>query len=82
MTLISNGTGAIYRCGKCGGTFSSAQSANDHRENCAGNNDPNSNGGSGDNPDDQHTCGVCDQIFSSSTALAAHALRCHRELPD
>jgi hypothetical protein len=79
MTLISNGTGAIYKCGKCGGTFSSGQAANEHRENCAGNNDPQSNGGSGSNPDDEHTCGICNQVFSSSSALTGHALRCHRD---
>ena len=27
-------------------------------------------------------CGICDQTFSSNTALAAHSLRCRKNLPD
>lgn len=77
---INDGTGPIYKCGRCGGTFSSAEACNEHRQNCDGGNDP--NGGSGDDPNTDHTCGVCGQVFSSSTALGAHALRCHRDAAD
>jgi DNA-directed RNA polymerase subunit RPC12/RpoP len=79
MTLVSSGTGPIYKCGRCGGIFASATTLHEHRETCAGNDDPNSSGGSGSDPDSQYTCGMCGQMFSSSTALGAHAPGCHRD---
>lgn len=56
-------------CPKCGAVFSEKQDLRDHWEDC-----PGGQGGSGDDPKPEYTCGTCGQVFSSDTALGSHSL--------
>lgn len=66
-----------YPCGHCGAVFTNIDEARAHKKTCDGDTGGN-NGGSGNTPDDEFVCGKCSQIFSSQTALGAHALKCYK----